>query len=548
MIRKYTKDEAFKEFKKLIKKNNKTEAIKIGKALLKKQVNLEVLNLLTELYIDLNQVDQGIKFYEEVDNLFDENIDIKKNLIKLKNDHIKDYEYVELKINEILTKNPEDLETINTKLELQRITNKNHDAIKYINKIKKNKKIKLNFNTYSIIGTIYHELNLFDDAKKNYQLSIKLGNKNSNVYTNIALIYQSLGDLKKSKENYIKALKINKTNKEAFRSLAFINGISSKNKITQNIENLIANNKINKDLHEYAFGLSKIYDTENDFKKASKFLKVANRSKFINFNSEIPKEIRLIRSIKKIYVNDNYKSITNTKNIKMKPIFIIGMPRTGSTLLEQILTMHSSIKGYGELKYLERATQQEVKKSNIKSVLISSYKDIWPKIGENYINQIKNSFGESKYFIDKMPYNFLNIGIIQRALPQSKIIHIYRNKNDNLLSLYQQRFDEGNAYTHDIESLKTYYNEYTELMDFWNLEYKKDIYKISYESIIHEFNQTISKLTEWLEINYTKEMEDFHLNKKSTNTASNAQVRMKLNTKGIDKYKNYIKYLPELFN
>ena len=147
-----------------------------------------------------------------------------------------------------------------------------------------------------------------------------------------------------------------------------------------------------------------------------------------------------------------------------------------------------------------------------------------------------------------MPYNFLNIGIIQRALPQSKIIHIYRNKNDNLLSLYQQRFDEGNAYTHDIESLKTYYNEYTELMDFWNLEYKKDIYKISYESIIHEFNHTISKLTEWLEINYTKEMEDFHLNKKSTNTASNAQVRMKLNTKGIDKYKNYIKYLPELFN
>ena len=130
MIRKYTKDEAFKEFKKLIKKNNKTEAIKIGKVLLKKQVNLEVLNLLTELYIDLNQVDQGIKFYEEVDNLFDENIDIKKNLIKLKNNNIKDYEYVELKINEILTKNPEDLETINTKLELQRITNKNHDAIK----------------------------------------------------------------------------------------------------------------------------------------------------------------------------------------------------------------------------------------------------------------------------------------------------------------------------------------------------------------------------------------------------------------------------------
>ena len=147
-----------------------------------------------------------------------------------------------------------------------------------------------------------------------------------------------------------------------------------------------------------------------------------------------------------------------------------------------------------------------------------------------------------------MPYNFLNIGIIQRSLPQSKIIHIYRNKNDNLLSLYQQRFDEGNAYTHNIEALKTYYNEYIKLMDFWNLEYKKDIYNISYENIIYEFNQTISKLTQWLGVKYTIEMEDFHLNKKSTNTASNAQVRMKLNTKGIDKYKNYIKYLPDLFN
>ena len=548
MIRKYTKVEAFKEFKKFIKKNNKNEALKIGKALLKKQINLEVLNLLTELYMDLNKVDQGIKFYEEVDNLFDENIDIKKNLIKLKNIHVKDYKYVELKINEILKKNPEDLETINTKLKLHRITNKNNEAIKYINEIKKNKKIKFNFNTYSIIGTIYHELNLFEEAKKNYQLSIKLGNKNSSVYTNIALIYQSIGNLKKSKENYKKALKINKTNKEAFRSLAFINGINSKNKITENIENLIIDNKINKDLYEYAFGLSKIYDTEKNYIKAYKFLTIANKDKFINLSNESKKEIKQIRSIKRIYVNDNYESKINTKNKKMIPIFIIGMPRTGSTLLEQILTMDNDIKGYGELKYLERATQQEVKNSNIKSELISSYKDIWPKIGENYINQIKSNFGESKYFIDKMPYNFLNIGVIERALPQSKIIHIYRNKNDNLLSLYQQRFDEGNAYTYDIESLKTYYNEYTKLMDYWYLEYNKNIYKISYENIIHEFNQTISKLTEWLEIKYTNEMEDFHLNKKSTNTASNAQVRMKLNTKGIDKYKNYIKYLPDLFN
>ena len=104
MIRKYTKTEAFKEFKKLIKKNNKNEALKIGKALLKKQINHEILNLLTQLYMDLNQVDQGIKFYEELDNLFDENIDIKKNLIKLKSIHVKDYEYIELKINEILKK------------------------------------------------------------------------------------------------------------------------------------------------------------------------------------------------------------------------------------------------------------------------------------------------------------------------------------------------------------------------------------------------------------------------------------------------------------
>ncbi len=548
MIRKYTKAEAFNEFKRLIGKNNKNEALKIGKVLLKKQIDLEILNLLTVLYIDLNQVAQGIKFYEELDNLFDGNIDIKKNLIKLKNLHIKDYKYIELKINEILKKNPEDLETVNTKLELLRITNKYQEAIKYINEIKKNKKIKPNFNTYSIIGTIYHLLNFFEEAKKNYQLSIKLGNKNSNVYTNIALIYQSLGELEKSKENYKKALKKNKTNKEAFRSLAFINGISSKNKITKNIENLITNKKINKDLHEYAFGLSKIYDTEKNYIKASKFLKIANKDKCINLNNESNKELRQIRSIKRMYVNDDFKSKINTKNKKMIPIFIIGMPRTGSTLLEQILTMDDDIKGYGELKYLERAAQEEVKKSNIKSRLISSYKDIWPKIGKNYINQIKTNFGESKYFIDKMPYNFLNIGIIQRSLPQSKIIHIYRNKNDNLLSLYQQRFDEGNAYTHDIEALKTYYKEYIELMDFWNLEYKKDIYNVSYENIIYEFNKTISKLTQWLGIKYTNEMEDFHLNRKSTNTASNAQVRMKLNTKGIDKYKNYIKYLPDLFN
>ena len=139
MIRKYTKVEAFKEFKKFIKKNNKNEALKIGKALLKKQINLEVLNLLTELYMDLHKVDQGIKFYEEVDNLFDENIDIKKNLIKLKNIHFKDYKYVELKINEILKKNPEDLETINTKLKLHRITNK---KMKQLNTLMKLKKIK----------------------------------------------------------------------------------------------------------------------------------------------------------------------------------------------------------------------------------------------------------------------------------------------------------------------------------------------------------------------------------------------------------------------
>ncbi len=547
MIRKYTKTEAIKEFKKLINKNKKNEAVKIGEVLLRKYINLEILKLITGLYIDINQINQGIRFYEEIDKLHDENIDIKKNLIKLNDVYIKDYKYIELKLNEILKINPNDVEAINSKLELQRITNKKDDAIQYINVINKNKKIKLNFNSYFVIGTIYHELNFFEEAKINYYNSIKLGNNNSNVYTNIASIYQSQGNIKKSNENYKKALKINKTNKEAFRSLAFINGINSKDRITQNIEYLIANNKINENLDDYAFGLSKIYDTEKNYTKAAKYLKIANKSKFQILKNQSNKELIQIKSIKRIYINDNYKGKIRTKEKEMIPIFIIGMPRTGSTLLEQILTMNKDVKGHGELKYLGLVTQKEVKRSKIKSDLISNYQDLWPKIGEKYIHQIKNNFGKSKFFIDKMPYNFINLGIIQRALPQSKIINLHRNKNDNLLSIYQNRFDEGSAYSYDIEYLKRYYNEYLDLMKFWDIEYKKNIYKLSYEDIVHDFNKTLLKLTDWLGINYTKKMESFYLNKKSTNTASNYQVRQELNTKGIDKYKNYINFLPDLF-
>ena len=142
-----------------------------------------------------------------------------------------------------------------------------------------------------------------------------------------------------------------------------------------------------------------------------------------------------------------------------------------------------------------------------------------------------------------MPGNFLNIGFIKLILPKAKIINIVRNPMDNCFSLYSLRFHRGHEFSYDLEVLANYYNLYQELMDFWSQEFVNDIYNIQYENLVENIANETKKILNHCNLNFEENCINFHKNKRTVLTASDVQVRKKINSSSINKWKKYDKNL-----
>jgi hypothetical protein len=223
------------------------------------------------------------------------------------------------------------------------------------------------------------------------------------------------------------------------------------------------------------------------------------------------------------------------------PIFIIGMPRSGTSLAEQILASHSHVFGAGELGYINDLVKvaEQVSSKPYPYCLTKLSPSQLTEIGHQYKLRMFETFGESAFFTDKNPLNFNFVGFIKAILPDAKFVYCQRDATDNCLSIFKLPFDDSQGYAHDLNALGHYYREHERLMKFWINIYSADIITIKYEAVVDNQPKETARLLQFLGLDYEQATERFYQTQRIVMTPSAEQVRQPIYKTSINSWQKY---------
>ena len=233
-----------------------------------------------------------------------------------------------------------------------------------------------------------------------------------------------------------------------------------------------------------------------------------------------------------------------------EPIFIVGLPRSGSTLVEQILASHSEVEGTMELPNImniARKLGNSSKENTAYPEIISSLnRTDLINLGKTFIEETKFIRTDQPIFIDKMPNNFSHIGLIKLILPKAKIIDARRYPLDCCFSMFKQLFAQGQEFSYGLAESGSYYNSYVKLMDHWDKVLPNKILRVNNEDVIEDLEGQVNRLLNFLDLPFEEECISFHETDRLVRTASSEQVRQPINKKGMGRWKPYAKNLKPL--
>jgi tetratricopeptide (TPR) repeat protein len=233
-----------------------------------------------------------------------------------------------------------------------------------------------------------------------------------------------------------------------------------------------------------------------------------------------------------------------------RPVFILGMPRSGTTLAEQILASHPAVFGAGELPFWERAAsmhQSSAWNTEASGRSSEAGDNITAELAAEYLQLLEELSPDALRVVDKMPANFLCLGLIHEALPNARIIHMQRNPLDTCLSIYFQHFKTGHSYADDLGDLAHYYAEYLRLMEHWkSVLPEAAILDVPYENLVEDQEAWSRKMLQFIDVPWDPRCLDFHQTNRSVMTASKWQVRQKINRSSVERWRNYEEFLGSL--
>ena len=323
----------------------------------------------------------------------------------------------------------------------------------------------------------------------------------ADAYNNIGNALQDQGKLDEATEAYIKALTIRPDYATAHYNLSSIKKYNSDDKHFLRVKELYGHKGLSDDIRcHLSFTLAKMYEDIGKLDKAFSHLSEGNalRKKLLNYSIDQDKSLftKLKRTQPTILKNSLKIGESSTEPT---PIFILGMPRSGTTLVEQIISSHSEVVGAGELNYIKQFGIRLATEDAIITTLAMA------KFRGKYLSELSKLSNGKQFVTDKMPHNFCFIPLICAAFPEAKIIHVQRNAAATCWSNFKQYFDmRGLGYCYDLEDIVSYYNLYKDLMQLWQVEYGDRIYNLNYENLTTDQENETRKLVKYLELNWEK--------------------------------------------
>ena len=400
---------------------------------------------------------------------------------------------------------------------------------------------------YNSLGAALQELKQFEKAKVSFKKAVALNPQYAQGLHNLAILSEIINLPDEASEYYEKALAVEPNYAEAYRNQSRTKKYKKNDPQIAQMQSIYSNDNLSiSDKVHINFALAKVNEDLGNQKDFFKHLDEGSRLRKKQLNYNINETEEFHSSLVRLFSEDQPKiKQLSLDPLDIRPIFIVGMPRSGTSLVEQIISSHHSVHGAGELNNFKNVVTPSLK-NYIGNITNTINEDDLLSIRKNYIKSLMDLNVSEKIITDKMPVNFRMIGLILTAIPEAKIIHLTRNPKATCWSNYKHYFANENGFTFDQEDLARFFILYQELMGFWHKSFPNKIHDISYERLTTHQEDETQKLLKYCELDWDNNCLNFHKNTRAVHTASASQVRQKMYQGSSDAWKKYEKFLQPL--
>jgi len=400
-------------------------------------------------------------------------------------------------------------------------------------------------NAHNNLASVLQAEGRIDEAIAHFELTLAIDPNHAEAHNNLGNILKEHGRFDEAIAHYGRAVEIRPDYAEVHYNRAEIKTFRAADPELAALEELAGRSGLpdTRALHVH-FALAKALDDIGDYSRSFEHLHKANTMKRRQVPYAEKTVATLFRRIANVFDTSLLDRFKGTGDPSSVPVFILGMPRSGSSLIEQILSSHPQIQGAGELTSLETAVaavlggrhQSLQYPECIDTIDVSTLK----RLGEAYLAHLPQLAEGKLRITNKLPGNFLHIGLIRMMLPNAKIIHTMRDPIDTCASCYSKLFSSGVYFSYDLGELGRYYRRYTEMMDHWrNVLAPGDVLDVSYELVVDDIEGQARRLIDFCGLPWNDCCISFHKNSRPVRTASSVQVRKPLFRSSLQRWRRY---------
>lgn len=389
-------------------------------------------------------------------------------------------------------------------------------------------------------------------AIKHYRRALTLSPNNPVLHNNYGNALAKSGEIEKAIRQYQKASALDPQFAASFANVTRFKKFTAEDSAEINrLEELLFTPGLSRDhIANLHFALGKVYDDTKDFEKAFAHYRKGNDLVDATQPPDTGEFERIYAASRDIFTKAFFAERAALGHPSDRPIFVVGMPRSGSTLVEQIISSHPDVVGgdeIGHMQHLRSVISQVIKSSKpYPQCMTDITQDNVMALAKSYLDKLDEIDSFAPHVIDKMLYNFLNIGMIQLIFPNAKIVHCSRHPLDSCLSSYFQKFAGGNTYTYNLETLGRYYRCYLDFMRLWNEVLPGKIHEVYYADMVDDQEGESRKLLEYLGLPWDERCLQFHKNSRTVLTASLWQVRQPMYKTSKARWEKYDAYIGAL--
>ena len=553
------------------------EAIDLLRLLIKKNPDIKDVKYLSNLLVQENRAEEADI---EIQKFFEQHKEYQQLYRGLRHLHAKRFRKAEDVFKEILQKDPNNIDALRF-MGILAFKSGNHDIAEAV--LTKALKMAPTYNllwanlaqVYSVTGqldkakqsfanilalnpengliwaeygTVLTKLADYDAAVSAYLKAIDFKPDSPRVHLSLGHVYKTLGEIDKSIKSYQKTIEQNSLSGESYWSLANLKTYRFSDHEISNMQKTLNDEIADLEKIQMYFALGKAFESKKDFRQSFHYYDKGNKLKHDIVKYSAKDNTEKTKKTLNFFQKELAQELKGSGFDSIDPIFVLGMPRSGSTLVDQIISAHSLVDGTQELPNIIKAAADlnAMDEKGYPETLLKLQKNDIKNLGKKYIDSTRWSRQKAPFFIDKMPNNFIHIGLIKTILPNAKIIDTRRGSMDTCFSCFKQFFARGQLFTYSLSDLAHYYNDYIDAMDHWHKIYPGEILTVEYKNVIGNTETTIRQIIDYCGLPFEQDCLEFYNSSRPVKTPSAQQVRQPIYKSGMNYWENYAEYLSPL--